>query len=1369
MQTRRRNLFTTVRTEGAILPPDIVQRVADGDKDLGGLTPDAYHLAGREKINEVIERSWTRLLGAWAVFRAAKEKLPSNDLGTSLTRDRWLLILFQELGYGRLTAEPRAIEIEGKTYPISHAWQHAPIHLVGCRVDLDRRTKGVAGAATQSPHSLVQEFLNRSPDRLWGFLSNGLLLRILRDNVSLVRQAHVEFDLQAMMDGEVYSDFVLLWLLCHQSRVEGERPEQCWLEQWSQAAQQRGTRALDDLRKGVEDAIAALGHGFLAHAANEPLRERLRSGALSPQDYYRQLLRLVYRLLFLFVAEDRGLLLDPKADAAAKSRFEQFYSTARLRRLAERRRGSRHVDLHRGLRIVMDHLGRDAGCPPLGLPALGGFLWSETAAPDLDHADISNADFLAAIRHLAFITDAQARRPVDFKNLGSEELGSIYESLLELHPEIGTNAATFELKTASGHERKTTGSYYTPTSLITCLLDSALDPVLDEAVKQPDPERALLDLTICDPACGSGHFLVAAAHRLAKRLAAVRTGEEEPAPEPLRTALRDVIGRCIHGVDLNEMAVELCKFNLWLEALEPGRPLSFLDHHIQRGNSLLGATPALLAQGIPDEAFKPIEGDDKDFCKEWRRRNKQERETGQYTLFDAAAQPWERLGDLATAMASLDAIDDTTIEGVRRRQERYAQAVASQGYLFNTQLADLWCAAFVWKKRRTDVLLYPITDEVFRKARENPHSVPLWMREEIKRLREQYEFFHWHLAFPGVFRVPVQGEAPDNPQTGLSGGFSVVLGNPPWEHTEIKDREWFATRRPDIANAANAAQRSRLIEALREQDPALHAEFIEASREQEGLRHLITSTGRFPLCARGRINTYAIFAELNRSLVGPRGRAGFIVPSGIATDDTTKFFFRDLMQRGSLASLFDFENKNIFPEVHSSYKFSLLTLAGTGTPVRGAVFVFFAHEVAELHEADRRFTLTADDIALLNPNTGTCAIFRSQNDAELAKAIYRRVPVLIREGPPEDNPWGLTFKQGLFNMATGSGLFRTQEQLEAEGWELRGNVFRRDAERHLPLYEAKMVHQFTHRYGDYADKPEDSENTSLPDVPTSRLQKPGYVVLPRYWVPESAVDDALVKRDHEGKTLWRWDRQWLLGWRDITNAGNERTVVAAVSMRAGCGDTFLLMFPSVRPLLCSGLLSNLNSFALDYVARQKLGGIHMKYHVFKQLPVLPPTALGASAPWDASIAISEWVTPRVVELTCTSHDIAAFGEDMGCPGGPYRWDDERRFLMRCELDAAFFHLYLGSEAEWQREPKSLTNAFPTPRAAVEHIMDTFPIVRRDDEKRHGDYRTKRVILEIYDAMSDAIRTGQLYQTRLDPPPADARVAHSPGAAGSEAG
>ena len=689
---RRDQPFRTIRSEGALLPSDLLQRIAQGDKDLGGLRAEDYHVTD-VPLSEAIVRSWNRLVGAWTSFRDAEQALPEDDLATTVTRERWLLVLFDELSYGRLQTH-KAVAIEGKEYPVSHAWEQVPIHLVGSRVPLDRRSRGVAGAAGQSPHGLVQELLNRSEERLWGFVSNGLVLRLLRDSSSLTRQAYLEFDLQEMMESEAYSDFVLLWLVCHVSRVEGERPHECWLERWSQEAEKQGTRALDSLRSGVERAIAALGAGFLSHPGNDALRAALRSGELQAHDYYRELLRLVYRLLFLFAAEDRGLLHDPRAGERERERYARFYSTERLRRLAERRRGTPHGDLYEALKLVMRALGDDEGEPALGLPALGSFLWSEAALPNLDDARLANRDLLEAIRALAFVEERRVLRAVDYRNLGAEELGSVYESLLELHPELNADAGTFSLTTAAGNERKTTGSYYTPTSLISVLLDSALDPVLEEAAAEG--EEAILDLKIVDPACGSGHFLVAAAHRIAKRLASVRTGDEEPSPEatpccpprrrlplPLRRRREPDGSRALQGLALDGGA-------------RPG-PAALLPRRARQVRELLCS--GRRRRSWRRHPRRCLQGP--------RGRRQGDREGAPQAEQGRSARANSRFEDLAgglvdsleTEAAALDeAGDDTTVDSLHAKERLFAELVQSEAYERARLTIDAWCAAFVQRK-----------------------------------------------------------------------------------------------------------------------------------------------------------------------------------------------------------------------------------------------------------------------------------------------------------------------------------------------------------------------------------------------------------------------------------------------------------------------------------------------------------------------------------------------------------------------------------------------------------------------------------------------------------------------------------------------
>lgn len=1291
MSTSGRALGPSIRTEGGLLPADLLARVASNDPQVPGLTLAAYHLDAGLRFGEAITRSWNRLIGAWAAFQAERAALPSGDPGTTVTRERWLLPLFDELGYGRLQ-RATAVDVEGKTYPVSHAWNAVPIHLIGCRVALDRRTERVAGAAGQAPHGLVQELLNRSSERRWGFVSNGLTLRVLRDNATLTRQAYVEFDLEAIFDGEAYADFALLWLVAHQSRVEGEKTETCWLEQWTTFAAEAGTRALDKLRAGVETAISTLGGGFLGHPANGELRDALRDGALDKQDYYRELLRLVYRLLFLFTAEDRGLLLDPGADDPTRRRYLDYYSTARLRRLAERRKGSRHADLWAGLKVVLGALSADTGARGLGLPALGGFLFSDDACPRLDRAEIANRDLLDAVRALATIEDGRVRRSVDYRNLGAEELGGVYESLLELHPDLDANAGTFALTTAGGHERKTTGSYYTPTSLINVLLDSALDPVLAEAAAQPDPAAAILRLAVVDPAAGSGHFLVAAAHRIAKRLAAVRTGDEEPSPGAVRTALRDVIGHCIYAVDVNPMAVELCKVSLWLEAIEPGKPLSFLDAHIKSGNSLLGTTPGLIEAGIPDTAYEPLTGDDKVVARAQRARNAAERR-GQQSLLEAGFEL--PTGSLAVAAQGIDDLRDDDLGTLRQKAESHRALVASADFIRSRLAADAWCAAFVGPKSKVGP---EITTATVRQLAVDPEGTSSSIRGLVAAQAAEYGFFHWPLEFPQVFD---------------RGGFDVVLGNPPWERVKLQEKEFFAERSPSIARARNGAERKRMIAALELGDPTLWQAFRRALRRAEGESHVLRNSGRYPLTGRGDINTYAVFAELMSSLVGPPGQVGAILPTGIATDDTTKDFFGDLVARRSLASLYSFENEEfVFPAIHHATKFCLLTLSGAKRTVEAADLFFFARQTGDLGDNERHFSLAPEDFTLLNPNTRTCPTFRSHRDAEIAKAVYRRVPVLVREGDPDGNPWGVSF-MSMFHMTNDSHLFR--DSLSPD---------------RLPLYEAKMIHQFNHRFGTYRGQtPEQANQGKLPELTNAAHADPLAGVEPKFWV------DA---RDVASRLAGRWDREWFIGWRDIVSSVAVRTVIATALPIAGVGNKVPLAFSDSPffPLI----LANLNSFVLDWQARQKVGGITLNFYLLRQFPVLPPEAYAQRPSWAVS-SLADWVRNYVGELMCAAWDMRPFGRAIGWEGAPFQWDSQRRATLRAELDGAFFHLY------------------GLARDEVEHVMDSFWVVRDRDEKEHGSYRTKELILEAYDAM--AVATSELpFVSHLIPGPGDPATAQA---------
>lgn len=1284
MQTKR-NAFTTVRTEGALLPADLLRRIAEGDASVGGLASRDYHLTDGEKVNEAANRSWNRLLSAWRGFREARAKLPEGDPATSVTRDRWLLPLFSELGYGRLLAA-KPLQVGERAYPISHAWAQTPIHLVGAGVELDRKTPGVTGAAKTSPHALVQECLNRSDEHLWGMVSNGLTLRLLRDNVSLVRQAYVEFDLQAMMEQEVYADFVLLWLVAHQSRVEADRPEACWLERWTRVASEQGTRALESLRTGVEAAIKALGSGFLAHRGSRRLRDDLRSGELTTQEYYRQLLRTVYRLIFLFVAEDRDFLFDPKAPEEARARYREFYSLDRLRELADRRQGTRHADLWHGVRLVFGMLKSDAGCPELGLPALNSFLWSLEATEDLIASEISNRDLLTAIRALAFTTAGGVRRPVDFRNLGSEELGSVYESLLELHPEVHAQAGTFALVTAGGNERKTTGSYYTPDSIIQQLLDSALDPVIEAAVRAAaspaEAEAALLRLKAIDLACGSGHFLVGAAHRLAKRLAAVRTGEEEPAPEEVRRALRDVIGRCIYGVDVNPMAVELCKVSLWMEALEPGKPLSFLDHHIQVGNALLGATPALIAHGLPGEAFEALEGDDKKLAAALKKRNKEEL-GGAIDLFGGDLSRWDSQRAIEQALVEVRDIRDDTVAGIHEKQRRYEGLLSSNAYQHSKLLADAWCAAFVWRKVPNGTPA--ITSDTLYQLRTNGGGLSSAQRDEVERLAREYQFFHWHLAFPEVFHVPAGDEVAANEAAGWTGGFDVVLGNPPWETLSPDAKEFFSTYAPEIRTQDRTGQ-AATIERL-SADPHIAERWALHRRRLYGTVHFLKESGRYRMYApgslgKGDFNVYRMFVEAALTFTRPGGYAAQIVPEGLYNGANCMAIRQHLFTRCELQVLFGFENAREvwFEGIDSRTKFAVYAarVGGSTEEFRAAFNIRTLEHLARVRTGDG-IRMPVDMVREFSPDALAVMEFQEQRQVEIAAKLYARWPKFGDE-------------------SVGGPIRRYMAEIHMGG---DRHLFTEDAGG-IPVYEGRMVAQYDHRAKGYR-----SGRGRAATWEDLAFAAPGKSIQPQWYIPAENIPEKARDRS----------QQYRVGFCDVASPTNERTLVATLlppGVIAGHSvPTFT--FPQGHEAAYLVWLAVANSFVMDYVARMKVS-LHM---TFTTLDSLPFPRLPDDHP------ATRCLVQSVLSLTCTGPEMLPFWNLMAARGWVAKADAVPGAIDVDERD----RLVAEIEALVAAELFGLTSD------DVGFVLDSFPIVEREQRARHGEYRMKRLILAACDAVA----------------------------------
>ncbi|MDN4683637.1 N-6 DNA methylase [Pseudomonas aeruginosa] len=1315
----------TLKLEGGLFLPDQLEKAAQGrasaqsEADYG--TPKGV------KLKDEYSRAFQIACAQWQHFAAQLERadVDAAQLTTAFVHE----LLRDAFGYAALQAAS-AQQVGELRYPVSLMAGTLPVLVAPHTLGLDEADARFAvqggGNRKKAPFQAMQELLNASEALQWGIVSNGKQLRLLRDAASLTRPSFLEVDLADLLGGQRYAEFANVWRLLHASRAfrPGQGATACIWEQWRSEGQQEGTRVRDGLRNGVEQALLTLGAGFLQHPANHALRVALNDGTLSKDNYFQQLLRLIYRLIFVFTVEERGVL-HPQEDSVeaqvARRAYAEGYALARLRELClKRRTRTRHDDQWQAIRIVFRGLAQ--GEPRLALPALGGLFASEQC-PDLDAASLDNAHLLAALQHLRWAVVAQGKgsslTPVDYRNMGPEELGSVYESLLELVPAIDLPARTFgfvgrtEEGSTAGNARKLTGSYYTPDSLVQELIKSALDPVIAQhlAAHPANPTEALLAIRVIDPACGSGHFLLAAARRLAEKLAQLRSleGGQEGAiqPQDYRHALREVVARCIYGVDRNPMAIELARMALWLEGYEEGRPLGFLDHHLQVGDALLGLTDLnALEQGIAKDAFKPLSGDDKDVCKELAKANaaglKQIAKDlqGRQMLLGVD----NRSG--LEALRTIETLPADTPEQVAAKEQTWRRFLEDSAHSPLAHAADVLVGAYLLPKTEdtadavpTSITLHALLTDPQRAQTE--HAAPIVAARDAC---EQARVFHWPLAFPQVF---------------AQGGFDCVLGNPPWEHVELKEEEFFATLNPLVAEAKNKAERTQRIQWLsegmlaRHLYPELAHEIHEDKAEKRLYREFITARrtfeaastfahvgkeagGRYPLTGVGRVNTYALFAETISQITAPVGRAGFIVPTGIATDDSTKAYFGHITQNRRLVSLYDIENREaVFPSVHRSYKFCLLTLG----VAEQAEFVCFATQVSQLADPRRRFTLTPEEFRLINPNTLTCPVFRSERDAELTKKLYRAAPVLIDESRPDGNPWGIRFLQGTHNMSSDSHLFKDKPAAD-----------------HLPLYEAKLIHQFDHRWATYtADG--NSRDVTLPEK-----ADPDFIVTPRYWVSRAEVEERLCKRDRDGNVIWQWGRDWLMGWRRNARATDERTTIATVMPMSAQGDSVFLWLLSeeISVKHSAALLGSLGSLAFDFVARQKVGGVNFSFYYFKQLPVLAPTAYT-----EADLA---FIVPRVLELTYTANDLSGWAQDLGYDGEPFPFDPDRRATLRAELDAYYAKLYglTRDELRYILDPADVMGA--------DYPSETFRVLKNKEQKEFDEYRTQRLILAAWDKL-----------------------------------
>ena len=1213
------------------------------------------------------------------------------------------------------------------------------------RRPLDRRSDR-RGEDT-APSTQMLRYLRRVDDLTtgalrWGILTNGARWRLYYQGARSVSEQFFELDLAALLDLPGHNEG-LFALTAHQRRhwltvfalvfrraafVAGPTDPRTFHQRAIEDARFYEERVAANLSELVFDQVfPGLARAIAAAAPEAPL-----------PDVREAVLVLLYRLLFILYAEDRDLL--PVRD----TRYDD-YALRNVRGDIGQRKDQEDVFSARATRYwsALDDLCQAIahGDASIGLPAYNGGLFDQASTPLLGQIRLDDAVMATVIDALSFEQTPDGRRYINYRDLGVQQLGSIYERLIEHDLVRERDEITIRLNRLA---RKGSGSYYTSDDLVALIIKETIEPLVRSRtdaflarhaelatsplsedrrigrLKPLDPAEKLLDLKVCDPAMGSGHFLVNLVDYLADRVITTMAEAEAAVDgylspligriDNIRTTImakaeargwtidedqlddrhivrRMVLKRCVYGIDKNPMAVELAKVALWLHTFTVGAPLSFLDHHLRCGDSLFGS---------------------------WVRTGIETATEQGGSLF--LAEPIARATRAAAPMQILEGLTDAEIAEAYRSAEVFTEIEAMTTPL-NTFLSLV--QAFEWlniRDRDDQKALFnyfsgtfgdPIEIacgkiEVVQEIKDGERFAELL--GQARRLITEEQFLNWQVAFPGVWSAWERA--------GLHGGFDAVIGNPPWDRMKLQQVEWFAARRRAIAMATRAADRKRMIDDLETAGDPLAREFADASARAQAAARMARASGEYPLLSGGDVNLYSLFVERAMTLVKPDGLVGLLTPSGIASDKTASTFFKGVATEGRLRALYDFENKKVFfPDVHASFKFCVLVASPSPNdePARCA---FYCHRVAELDDPERCFPLTAEAFARVNPNTGTAPIFRTRRDAALTTAIYDRLPVLVdRSSGEEVKAWPVKYAT-MFHMTNDSGRFRTRAELEErEGaWPVGGNRFGSPSGDWVPLYEGKMVQAFDHRAANIVVNLENQHRPAQP-VPATpeQHQNPNWLPDPQFWVKESETSFP--------------GAPYLLTFKDVTATTNARSMIAALIPGAGVGNTLPIVSTDGQIATDAAvLLANFNALPFDYVARQKIQGQHLNWFIVEQLPVVPLDRY-KSVRFGPKTA-GEIVREAVLELTYTAHDMAPFAhalghlDEAGKVKLPFRWDEDRRLRLRAKLDAVFFHLY------------GVTN-----RDEVRYIYSTFPIVERQETEATGRYRSCALCLAWINALA----------------------------------
>jgi len=1244
------------------------------------------------------------------------------------------LLLFSDAG-----AKARAVKKRNPTTPYPDALVVEESKRFGLPLDVRDRRDNVQ---VSSPHGQMLRYLSTSEivsdgNLRWGILTNGGTWRLYDHRCRPRASGYVEADVGELIRPRCEDDLRVFYVLFRRASFIPQRGATIsFLESALLEGRRYEEQVAQDLSGVVFERVFPSLVRAMADATDKSLAH-IREAALI----------FLYRLLFVLYAEDRGLL--PVHD----SRYDDYGLRKRVRddvarRIADGDTFSTYATSYYDHLMTLFRL-IDKGDASIGLPPYNGGLFASGTAALLENVRLADATIAPIIDDLSHAKDPdQARRFVNYRDMSVQQLGSIYERLLEREPVRDKNG-TIVIR-PNPYARKDSGSFFTPQELVDLIVDRTLKPLAEERLhafeakatelkrdRRPkaerraellklDPAEAVLNLKVLDPAMGSGHFLVTAvdflsdyvAHLieytpavpdwlngdyvspLVQRVETIRRDILQRAKEADwvmdETQLTDqaiirrmVLKRCIYGVDKNPLTVELAKVSLWLHSFTVGAPLSFLDHHLRCGDSLVGLRVAEAIHDLRKMAAMFLDS--------------------AIAAAEAATEGMQRIEEMSDADIAEVRESATLFQGIEK-------TTADLRGLLNVLCGFRWLIAGRKPKERAEfedplVTTLGHTEDTYKLLTKGPDHVAdvppnsgdaAWLKfaelwDRARAIADREGFLHWEAAFPGVWRH-WQSIRP-------AGGFDAVIGNPPWDRIKLQEVEWFATRDPELALAPTAAARKAAVHRVRKQGALIADQFDAAKEQAESLSRMVRSSGHYPLLSGGDINLYSLFVERAMNLIKPDGLVGLLTPSGIYADKTAAKFFKSVSTGGRVAGLFDFENKKIFfKDVHASFKFCALIFVGEDRRFDETTCAFFLHDTRTVDDPDRCFSLTPADFARVNPNTCTAPVFRTRRDADITRRIYEHHPVLVDRSRGTQT-WPIRYLT-MFHMANDSHLFRTSGQLEAEGfYPVEGNRWRKGADVYVALYEGKMVQAFDHRAASIVNR---DGNLFRPGQPDRTLDEehrdPAFSPRPRYWVNQQ--NSPAAKRFG-----------WFLAFKDITASTNVRTMIAGIVPQVGCGHTLPVLIPAEDGFdgaSTACLLANLNSFCFDYVVRQKVQGTHLTWYTVEQLPIIAPSGYDATF---GNTTARELVRHHVLRLTYTAHDLAPFAHDLGYDGPPFIWNEEERRHLRARLDALYFHIY------------GIT------RDDAAYILSTFPIIRREDEARFGTSRTRDLILAYMNALT----------------------------------